>query len=188
MYLAVEGAWWRRGPVEVLLPLGAFGVVPTTVVVAAWAAGPYVVAITLFSPIAATLILLQMTLLVWVVGGFRSYAARVVRGRAVAGVCPACLYEMAGALVDQAGLCRCPECGGTWDTSVEEAKTVVVRWGRGEGKSEGRGGGAPEDHVAADDDVFDQGRGKLKGQLPLVGGVEKNKIGGQTDVDPSAVR
>lgn len=178
MYLAGEGAWRRRVPLEVLLPLGAFGVIPATVVLGAWAAGPFVVAITLFSPIAATLILLQVTLLVWVVGGLRAFAARVVRRRAREGVCPACLYEMAGALVDEAGLCRCPECGAVWDTTVEDAKTVVVRW---EKRPIGSGEVFGNEHAA------DDGRAELVGEFPLVADAEEHGIGGKADFKPPAV-
>lgn len=128
-----ERGFRRRLPLEVVLPLGAMGVVPLTVGVGAWTAGPFVVAITLFSPIAASLILLHVTLLVWVASGLRAYTARVVRLRVGEGVCPSCLYEMGGAGEgEQKGTTRCPECGALWDADVGEAKRVVVKWNRGE--------------------------------------------------------
>lgn len=176
MGAAREGRVWRRVPVEVLGPLGALCVVPIGVVMGAIFAGPFVVAITVFSPIAATLILLHVTILTWLAAGLGRYTKRVVAGSLRAGVCPACQYEIGGAVVSEAGVCRCPECGAGWDMTGEGTTRVVVSW---------KGGASGV--ALAGEDLADAGHAEAKSEFALIADVEQEGVGGEADLKPPAV-
>jgi hypothetical protein len=92
------------------------------------AAGPAVLAMTLFGPMAFTTLSLTVLTLLWFVRACRRHAERVRRALVASSRCPGCLYDLRDARASDDACTRCPECGGAWDLSPPtEHVRVVVR-------------------------------------------------------------
>jgi ssDNA-binding Zn-finger/Zn-ribbon topoisomerase 1 len=129
---AGRGRWGLPEPV---LPIVIFVLAVAGVAVLALFAGPAVIAVMLFSPMATTWLGLAIALSIW---GMNAWPRHLSRARAAAlyrdGVCPTCNYTLNAAQNAQEGaLTRCPECGSQWcltpPTDVKRYRITVQRRG-----------------------------------------------------------
>jgi hypothetical protein len=118
---------WCALPRSTTLPLLLLIGAPVTYAALALIFGPFFVALTTFSPIASTLILLAIWIVLWAARAF-SYHARTTRLSLIeSGRCPSCLYEMGEAIEDDAsGMATCPECGSAWDRRPRTRETITI--------------------------------------------------------------
>lgn len=92
--------------------------------------GPFALAVTLFSPVSSTLIVVVLTAGVAIMSGASRVLASSRRRIVDRGHCPACLYSLGEIEADQDHVTTCPECGGGWDLRpIGPAEVVVVRGG-----------------------------------------------------------
>jgi hypothetical protein len=119
---------WRALPRGTTLPLIVLLGTPLAYAALALAFGPFFVALTTFSPVASTFILLGTWVLLWTARAFSSHARTTRLALIAGGRCPSCLYEMGDAIEDDAaGLATCPECGSAWDRRPRAPETIVIR-------------------------------------------------------------
>jgi len=118
--------WWAL-PRSTTLPLMLLIGVPIAYATLALVFGPFFVALTTFSPIASTLILLAIWIVLWAARGFSNHARATRLSLIAAGRCPSCLYEMGEAIEDDAsGMATCPECGSAWDRRPRVRETITI--------------------------------------------------------------
>lgn len=92
--------------------------------------GPFALAVTLFSPVSSTLILVMLTAGVAIVGGASRVLARSRRRIIDRARCPSCLYSLREIEPDDDDATTCPECGNAWDLRpIGATQVVVVRSG-----------------------------------------------------------
>jgi Zn-finger nucleic acid-binding protein len=92
----------------------------------AWSQGPFVLAVTLFSPISSSLIFAAIALCLWQVRCLSRHAASSRAALIARGVCPSCDYPLAP-LTPNVQATRCPECGGVWNLSRASEPPQIVR-------------------------------------------------------------
>ncbi|GMV25130.1 MAG: hypothetical protein AMXMBFR58_11610 [Phycisphaerae bacterium] len=109
---ALRTARTLLGRPAVLIAVAA-GVV-AAVVLAAANLGPIVIALVLFSPIAATWIMLVATSLVSASEWFGRESVRVRAAMLMEGRCPSCDYDLSGVEPSADGCTVCPECSAAW--------------------------------------------------------------------------
>ncbi|MBM4107544.1 MAG: hypothetical protein FJ255_01820 [Phycisphaerae bacterium] len=80
-----------------------------------FAVGPAMIALVLFSPLVACLLLLGLTSAVRVGEAAHDWADPFACDCLASGRCPACAYDLASLPPDAEGLVTCPECGAAWD-------------------------------------------------------------------------
>lgn len=88
--------------------------------------GPFALAVTLFSPVSSTLILVALTMALSLAASMSRHLARARRAILAQGRCASCLYRLTGIEPDAAHITTCPECGSGWDLRPEGPTQVVV--------------------------------------------------------------
>lgn len=88
--------------------------------------GPFALAVTLFSPVSSTLILVAVTAGIAIVSSGSRVLARSRRRIIDQGHCPTCLYSLREIEPDDDDATTCPECGNAWDLRPLGATQVVV--------------------------------------------------------------
>lgn len=104
----------------------AVGVGIAALVIVTVRVGPFALAVTLFSPVSSTLILVMLTAGVAIVGSASRVLARSRIRITDQGRCPACLYSLREIETDIDEITTCPECGGAWDMRPLGPIEVVV--------------------------------------------------------------
>ena len=119
-----------RGP---WAPLALTIMIPVSLACAVKIAGPFLLAIVLFTPVASMLILLGLLLLIWQGRGWGRLLAASAEVHKRRGQCPACGYDLRNLEAEVDGLVTCPECGAAWDLRPAESagSVVVLRSARG---------------------------------------------------------
>ncbi len=118
---------WRALPRGTTLPLFVLLGTPLAYAGLALAFGPFFVALTTFSPVASTFILLGTWVLLWTARSFSTHARATRLALIAGGRCPSCLYEMGDSIEDDAaGMATCPECGSAWDRRPRSPETIVI--------------------------------------------------------------
>jgi hypothetical protein len=114
---------FRRVP-EVLWPPAIFLTGLLSLVTLALFQGPWVLAVSLFSPMSSSLIFVTIALLLWMGRAAGRHVERCKQAAKREALCPACSYNLRGlaARTDSAitpatedMLTPCPECGASWD-------------------------------------------------------------------------
>lgn len=113
-------------PGESLLPLVLWFGGLTTLVVMALVMGPTVLAVSLFSPVSSTLIVLTLLLAGWLGRSLVRFRERTRRAMIRAKRCPSCTYELGDVEPGLDGCTQCPECGSAWNLNPPPPGTVVV--------------------------------------------------------------
>lgn len=88
--------------------------------------GPFALAVTLFSPVSSTLILVALTAGVAMMSGASRVLARSRRRIVDLGRCPTCLYPLRDIESEADEITTCPECGGGWDMRPDGPPEIVV--------------------------------------------------------------
>jgi hypothetical protein len=119
---------WRAFPRGAVIPLAILISVPAIYAGLALAFGPFFIALTTFSPVASTFILIGVWLAIWAMRALTQHA-RATRLLLISrGLCPSCLYEMGDAVEDDtSGTATCPECGSAWDRRPRLNTTITIR-------------------------------------------------------------
>jgi len=126
-----DAGWFRRG-VRALHPAGplfpALLLVMGVAIIGVLAStfGPFVIFLTVLGPVAASIILVVVTLALAIGAGLRAQVRVVRRSMLAAGRCPSCGYGLDGLEVEPDGCVVCPECGGAWDRQPRPESEVVV--------------------------------------------------------------
>lgn len=124
-----RAAWrWARTPVALFVLLAAAAL--ALAVVGAIKLGPVVIAVLVFSPVAATLILVVSRSVASATESLdsRRIAAKgmMIRSRR----CPACAYRLTGIDAESDGCVVCPECGAAWELDAArysaDLRTIVI--------------------------------------------------------------
>lgn len=90
--------------------------------------GPFALAVTLFSPVSSTLIVVALTAGVAIMSSASRVLARSRRRIVDRARCPACLYSLGEIEADRDEITTCPECGGGWDMRpLGPTEVVIVR-------------------------------------------------------------
>ena len=91
--------------------------------------GPQVIAITMFSPVSSSIIVLVSLTAVAVVSSYRDRAHHVTSRMIQAQRCPACAYPLTDIDPEADGCTPCPECGAAWkldDPSYADSGGAVI--------------------------------------------------------------
>jgi ribosomal protein L37AE/L43A len=91
--------------------------------------GPQVIAITMFSPVSSSIIVLVSLTAVAVVSSYRNRAHDVTSRMIRAQRCPACAYPLTDIDPEADGCTPCPECGAAWklnDPSYADSGGAVI--------------------------------------------------------------
>ncbi len=95
-------------------------------VYAVFRVGPFALAVTLFSPISSSIILVSVTVGLSILACARRELYRVQRQMIAIGLCPSCTYALAELEEEADGYVTCPECGAGWDREPPRGAEVVV--------------------------------------------------------------
>lgn len=111
---------------EYAVPPLLFALALCSLVALAAAQGPWVIAVTLFSPVASSLIVASIGLLLWLGRAIKRHHERVRTALIKRAQCPGCLYGLGGLEAGEDHLTRCPECGCAWDLRPKPAGREIV--------------------------------------------------------------
>jgi fumarate reductase subunit D len=100
--------------------------------------GPYVIAVTIFSPVASTFMVVGLALLLWCVRACGRHARRVRDALLARRLCPVCMYDLGslakalpaiateGTPENPASFTTCPECGAHWNLHEQPKHEVII--------------------------------------------------------------